>query len=75
MLLISTTAANNPFAMLLDPERVSRAVECSERLNRLHSRIYRPLDKPVIPKAIAGTAAFDQLVDAAVEAPEDDTEH
>jgi hypothetical protein len=35
----------NPFAMLLEPERVLRAVECSERLNRLHSRICRPLDK------------------------------
>ncbi|QPF73960.1 hypothetical protein G8A07_14215 [Roseateles sp. DAIF2] len=61
----------DPFAMLLDPERVSRAVERSERLNRLHSRVYRPLDKPLIPKAIAGTADFDRLVDDAPDSEED----
>jgi hypothetical protein len=60
--------ANNPFAMMLDPQRVALAVEHSERLNRLHSRVYRPLDKPMIPKAGAAAAAeFDRLIDDTVE--------
>ncbi len=35
----------NPFALLLDPASVVAQMECSERLNRLSSRICRPLDK------------------------------
>jgi hypothetical protein len=66
----SASTAANPFAMLLDPERIAFAVEHSERLNRLHSRVYRPLDKPMIPKALDGTADFDLLIDAAAD--EDD---
>lgn len=62
-----TTHTANPFAMMLDPERVARAVEHSERLNRLHSRVYRPLDKPLIPKALAAAAEFDDAVDAEPE--------
>lgn len=62
-------AASNPFAMLLDPERVSGAVARSERLNRLRSRVYRPLDKPLIPKA--ATAEFDRLIDEAEGGTED----
>jgi len=61
----TVSTAANPFAMLLDPERVAFAVEHSERLNRLHSRVYRPLDKPMIPKALEDAADFDLLVDAA----------
>lgn len=57
-------ARANPFAMMLDPERILRAVEASERLNHLHSRICRPLDKAVAaaPATEAG-AEFDLLVD------------
>jgi hypothetical protein len=64
------TQLNSPFAMLLDPERVVRAMECSERLARLHSRVYRPLDKPLIPEASKQetSADFDRLID---EAPEE----
>jgi hypothetical protein len=36
----------NPFALLLDPAAVVAEMERSERLNRLSSRICRPLDKP-----------------------------
>ena len=39
----------NPFALLLNPEAVVSEMERSERLNRLSSRICRPLDKPMIP--------------------------
>jgi len=41
--------AANPFALLMDPESVFRAIEKSERLERLHSRVCRPLDKPLLP--------------------------
>lgn len=42
-------SAANPFALLMDPQAVFRAIEKSERLERLHSRICRPLDKPLLP--------------------------
>lgn len=67
-----TPIAANPFAMLLDPEQFAREVAHSERLARLRSRIYRPLDKPLIPKAVsAEQAEFDRLVDRSRPAPED----
>jgi hypothetical protein len=39
----------NPFALMMDPQAVFEAMERSERLNRLQSRVCRPLDKPLIP--------------------------
>ncbi|MDL5034467.1 hypothetical protein QRD43_21365 [Pelomonas sp. APW6] len=67
-----TPIAANPFAMLLDPEQYAREAAHSDRLNRLRSRIYRPLDKPLIPKAVSPEqAAFDRLVDKTRLAPED----
>lgn len=39
----------NPFALMMDPQAVFAAMERSERLNRLQSRVCRPLDKPLIP--------------------------
>ena len=41
-----TQVDSNPFALMMDPAAVFAAIECSERLARLHSRICRPLDKP-----------------------------
>jgi hypothetical protein len=41
----------------------------SERLARLHSRVWRPLDKPMTARAPAEAAAFDDLVDGAAEEP------
>jgi hypothetical protein len=42
-------------------------MEHSERLNHLRSRIYRPLDKPLIPKgklkSLAELADFDRMID------------
>jgi hypothetical protein len=60
-------AVANPFALLMDPQAVFRAIENSERLERLHSRVCRPLDKPLLP-VVAGedeecTAGADELVD------------
>jgi hypothetical protein len=39
---------SNPFALMLDPAAVVRAMEQSDRLARLQSRICRPLDKPLV---------------------------
>lgn len=45
--------AANPFALLMDPQAVFRAIENNERLERLHSRVCRPLDKPLLPVVAA----------------------
>ena len=58
----------NPFVMMTDPETILLAVERSERLNRLSSRVYRPLDRPLIPKVgMKDLADFDSEIDAAIE--------
>ncbi len=54
----------NPFALMLDPAAIFQALEGSERLGRLASRVCKPLDKPLIPKVSADVAAFDELVDS-----------
>lgn len=41
-----TQPAANPFALMMDPEAIFAAIESSERLQRLKSRICRPLDEP-----------------------------
>jgi len=56
----------NPFIMLTAPETILAAVERSERLNRLSRKVYRPLDRPLIPKIGAkDTAEFDREIDDA----------
>ena len=60
------TIASNPFALMMDPAAVIAAMERSERLAHLQSRICRPLDKITPPPpADADTASFDGAVDAA----------
>ncbi|HIV72186.1 MAG TPA: hypothetical protein H9903_14725 [Candidatus Aquabacterium excrementipullorum] len=54
----------NPFALMMDPQAVFDAMSRSERLNRLHSRVCRPLDKPLIP--VVGDAEIDAESDAEV---------
>jgi hypothetical protein len=50
----------DPFAMLINPQAVLQAIEQSGRLGALHSRVCRPLDKPLIPKRDADEPrAFD----------------
>jgi len=58
-------AVSNPFALMMDPESVLAAMARSERLKHLHSRVFRPLDKPLVAKVDAEAAAFDELVDGA----------
>jgi hypothetical protein len=56
----------NPFAQLINPDSVAQAVAASERLSRLHSRVCRPLDKPLIPaKSNDSVAAYDAAIDRA----------
>ena len=59
------TIASNPFALMMDPAAVIAAMERSELLARLQSRICRPLDKILPAPADAETASFDGAVDAA----------
>lgn len=58
--------ANNPFLMLTDPQAVDRAVQASGRLRSLKRHICRPLDRPLIPRAVPDDlAAYDALIDGA----------
>lgn len=60
----------NPFALMMDPQAVLEAMERSERLNRLQSRVCRPLDKPLIPMVSSEGQAFDKEVDASADIEE-----
>ena len=65
---MQATTCSNPFVMMTDPETILLAVERSERLNRLSRKVYRPLDRPLIPKVGAkDLAEFDNEIDSAVE--------
>ena len=65
---MQASTRSNPFVMMTDPETILQAVERSERLNLLNRKVYRPLDRPLIPKVNAKELAdFDNEIDAAVE--------
>ena len=65
---MQATTLANPFVMMTDPETILLAVERSERLNRLNRKVYRPLDRPLIPKVGAkDLAEFDNEIDSAIE--------
>jgi hypothetical protein len=57
----------NPFALMMTPEAIFAAIERSDRLSRLKSRICRPLDGPRPPQVTTELSAFDEAVDAAAE--------
>jgi hypothetical protein len=59
----------NPFALMMDPQAVFEAMERSERLNRLQSRVCRPLDKPLIPM-LGEADGLDTDVESGEDAPE-----
>jgi hypothetical protein len=67
-MLTTTLNLADPFAMLISPELVMNAIEHSDRLSRLQSRVYRPLDRPWIP--VKGMAEFDSEIDAEPEVPD-----
>ena len=58
----------NPFALMMTPEAVFAAIERSDRLSRLKSRICRPLDGPRPPQPTSELSAFDDAVEASAEA-------
>ena len=64
--MTSPQTASNPFALMMDPESVFAALARSDRLDRLKSRVCRPLDKPVSPRADAD--ADSAVSDAAADA-------
>lgn len=53
----------DPFAMMMDPQAVLAAVQASERLQQLQSKVYRPLDKPLLPRAGTEAADYDHDID------------
>lgn len=61
----------NPFALLLDPQAVLARVEHSQRLERLHRRVCRPLDKPVLPDQAGVAREFDRGIEEAGDEPDD----
>ena len=63
-----TRIASNPFALMMNPDAVLRAMESSDRLQRLQRRVCRPLDKPLIPRVGREVADFDLEVDNADDA-------
>ncbi len=65
---MQASTRSNPFVMMTDPETILQAVERSERLNRLNRKVYRPLDRPLIPKIGAkDLAAFDNEIDSEID--------
>ena len=65
---MQATTLANPFVMMTDPETILLAVERSERLNRLSRKVYRPLDRPLIPKVGAKDLSdYDSEIDSAVD--------
>ena len=58
---------SDPFAMLMDLQGVVQAMERSDRLARLQSRICRPLDKPLVNGGGGDRDAFDGAMDGTSE--------
>jgi hypothetical protein len=55
---------SNPFLMMTDPESILDAVEHSDRLNHLRRHVFRPLDRPLIPRVNAADLSdFDAAID------------
>jgi hypothetical protein len=52
----------NPFALLIDPETVFRAVESSPRLEGLNRRICRPLDRAARGEGEGAEASHDEPI-------------
>ena len=57
------STADNPFALMTDPDAVWQEIEQSEELSKLSQRTCHPLDRAVIRSASAELAAFDAKID------------
>ena len=70
----------NPFALMLDPQSVIAQIERSGRLEGLHRRVCRPLDKPLLGVTLeepaeggdAVTLGADDGLETAVDAAQDE---
>ena len=62
----------NPFALMLDPQAVIAQIERSERLEGLHRRVCRPLDKPLLGGAVDQPGESSELSAAGADADADD---
>ncbi len=60
----STFHPSNPFDMLINPQAILHAVENSNCLRNLKSKICRPLDQAPKPAADDATSAEDTVSDA-----------
>jgi hypothetical protein len=60
----ATSLSADPFALMMNPQAVLEAMAGSTRLARLQRRVYRPLDKPLIPHRNAELAAYDSAIDS-----------
>ena len=58
---MSAATAPSPFDLLLNPEAVFAAIQNPERLNRLNSRVCRPLDRPMPATAGSATPGLSDL--------------
>lgn len=56
--------ADNPFALMIDPEALLRALESSDRLSRLQRRVCRPLDRPMPGRDGEQVQPSDMVVDS-----------
>ncbi len=63
----------NPFALMLEPQRVQDAIAGSKSLNQLRKRRCHPLDRATIRSASADLAAWDGKIDRKTKylAPDD----
>ena len=62
--MTTTQFAENPFVLMVNPQAVFAAIENSDRLARLTSRICRPLDRHA-PALADGETADGETADAA----------
>jgi hypothetical protein len=59
----------NPFELMMNPAGVLEAIERSQRLAELHSRVYRPLDRPQLrDRTPAEADTFDRTVEQTPDA-------
>jgi hypothetical protein len=53
----------NPFALMIQPEAVLKAIERSDALSGLRAHVVRPLDRGVLVKLPEDVIAYDRRID------------
>lgn len=57
------TTQGNPFALMVQPDAVLKAIERSEALSGLRTHVVRPLDRAVLIKLPDDVIAYDRRID------------